>query len=1140
MNFISRSISVKEISYSSVREIPQDFFKNLIPADPLSPLPWIICDEYHLIKILIKECTDKLGIFANHSFLLRTQSIRAFFKIFSSLSTKQVPVVDEIRTLLFFYLQNLLEKDCPKNLKNILFDKKKDRDEHIFNLSFQLSRLFVEYSEYLPEMVRHWNHTGEVWEDDEKEKTQIIQKWQLSLWQGIYQKGDFVDAVAMLDHIKEYAINYPDEFKNKIKDYYLSKKLFYFSSFEPCPLLKEIFELLAQYEIESHIIYLNQFTTNSSTLLPSLIKHWFNALPKYFQNLKKLNSGESLKDISKNAKNILKNKFQNINFIKASSKMRQAQVIKDLCLNILNKKKKLPLGSIGVLFPNVSEFVPYLKIVFEGQEDQLPISYSISCVEDKDNSYLKSIEMFFDFCLKENDFSFEKIVLFLHHPCVLKSIDLNTKQLEIAIRYIRELHIHRYLDPFKKKDLEDWNGTWLQGELRFIRGCFFYDTTIDDLENLSDFSLENSFFEVVNNFSKESFIGNENSEKFKRKNYPLKTLSHLSSDSIESISKVFEYINGFRSDLIPLRKEEFYLEDWIEIFKLLISQYITTREDNKNDQKSQKSFLDALNNITRLAYLSKKKACPISLDSAVYFLKMQLNMSKQKLQVPSHYQVSCGDIHTLASVAFPYLILVGFDEGTWPRNHNKFHFDLIKEMKAKAHSMEEDRLNLFNVLAGAEKEINIIYNDKDIHSGIKKVPANQINELIEAYKLTPKELDLPIIPYDKKNFINKEQFSTSFNSIAREVANSNEKAIARNTFKSTSDKLSTNSATTSLEEYTNSTLDINELINFILNPAKHHIECSKIYLPYTIKPLTVLESESIDALSRNHFFSQYFKKEIFRGRIPDKKELSFLVENFFLGSSILGDGILGDFAKEEFIEKLMNIEEVFREEFYEKTSESFCLLPPSKLQEDYILPVTTLVEELNDIELEGQLNFLIKFLISKKIDKIAINGVIDYLLADDLPFDSSTYHFFLLSISRQWQHRDWIAMWLQSLLQMLVAPRKLIKLHWLVAPDSKIKMGENVIDGSNNFLQKRLALLVGLCYYNKERPLCYMAKFRNLSDENFVREYNKKNHSLIYDTERIWLDKIWPRDISIKTAQGILSPNLLWKTLGINFLPKKK
>jgi exonuclease V gamma subunit len=834
-HIINTNIKYKQVH--SFNDFPDTNEANLFLPDGLfQPSPLIVCENMLMTDWIKYKVADRLNIAAGmDNLVLPSAALRRITMMYPGLTDyfsdpenpKYLLLEDDLQAVILLFLKNITETDKDFNyLWSCLKDTGEDSAENkLMYMSEVLASLFRQYSLEHPDIIRSWM-TNKPYSKTEKLKSH--EEWQRTLWQKIFKEdGPYVDAVQCY-HIAEKGSTISQD---------LLPRIIYIGSKFPGQLLFDYFSLLSK---TIDVYWLSTSSLPEGYTPEGYFKHWFKydmhmpkaePSPKPKSSHKAFNNKSSLQTYKAFIKGELNEaalksvkKDNTFTLARCPGRMRQAEVIKNRIINLLEQNSGITPSDIAIMLPDPGEFMPVLEPVLNGVHDGHPMAWALSGGDE-----LKPDAMTAGFLellrLPGSRFDNELIKTILTNPCFAARAGFSRDIADDWSSLIEDVHIRHGYNAEHRKQMEyvpDQHNTWEHALNRILLGF-----TMDHTHHTDD-TLKPAIFSVKGQTDILPFPAGSTGEK-------------------GAALQLFSLIKALFQDFYPIDRLEMPLSRWTDLFRTLCNTYLKPRFGNKDDNLGMSSLNRAFRS---LAALEKRQAAlgiehKAGYKTARSFLEKEFKRNIQKKGRLFTGGVSCGRLEDLSVFSYKAVFIPGLNEGAWPRTPVRNAFDLSSS-DGEDISVIKDRWSFYQAIEHTTDNLMLLYDGKSNITDEEVQPASPLAELLNTLThMQQKEKDnLPVEKFPTASFsienFNKIEFPSFNQSMAKAaVSSSGEKHVIKKTF----------------NEYKPQPpyiLDISDIEAFLNNPAKVYLrKVPGIYIDDLPSSPDSLESEEFD------FFSSY-------------------------------------------------------------------------------------------------------------------------------------------------------------------------------------------------------------------------------------------------------------------------------------------
>ncbi len=381
-----------------------------------------------------------------------------------------------------------------------------------------------------------------------------------------------------------------------------------------------------------------------------------------------------------------------------------------------------------VFAPDISEYAPYIQLVFGGRKPLFP--FQINGLPRLSLSLF--LQGFFDFIsLFSKRFTLKDVFKICKHPFVLSAFQLKEQEVECFYVWMEKLGVKWGLDSKHRKELlsksvygNEMGGTFEQAFDILLQRLVCMDKTPTEWDVPSpDFS------------------------------------------QAESLGKCIFLVRSIQKDLERLRTP-MVLNSWAEYLQLLASRYFLV-------SKEEQGYLDFFSQkLKLLSYLGEEQQSLFSLSSIQRFLE---NAFKEKSGKIGSNELNTIHFSSLSKPSFfpcKMLYLLGMEESSFPKNEPGSSLK-IPVGDFSPRSSDEDRTAFLQALLTPKCAFAMSYLSVNADDGKEQLPSLFIQEVlsyIETHLLIKQEalfkrfsplpfhLDSPCLKHSKRHYLSALNF----------------------------------------------------------------------------------------------------------------------------------------------------------------------------------------------------------------------------------------------------------------------------------------------------------------------------------------------------------------------------------------------
>lgn len=487
-----------------------------------------------------------------------------------------------------------------------------------------------------------------------------------------------------------------------------------------------------------------------------------------------------------------------IQFHRCHSKVRELEVLHDFLLHQFNQDSELSPGEIIVMMPDVASYAPYIAGVFGSVEASLHIPFAISDRNAAQES--KVINSFIQLnSLHQSRLKLSELLALIEVPAIQHKFDISDMEYEVIRHWLADVGVRWGWDSQDKTrwDLpQQSQNTLLFGLNRLLAGYAL------DGENL-----------------------------FKSHDDIILPYADIEGQQALALGKLFLFCEKL-SAALSYCQQQATLQSKVATAISLIDEFYLVEE---NEQVYINQLRQVLEEIAlHQVHFSEK------INQDVFVCEVEKNLeSKGVGQRFLAGSVNFCTLMPMRSIPFSRVCLLGLNDSDYPRNTMPIGFDLMQKSQPKRGDRSrrfDDRYLFLEAIISARKQLYISYQGFNARDNSECIPSILVNELLDycgytfclpgEQQLSPEQTRHNTVsslvhshglqPFSAKYF---SDISSTFRSFQNHWMNV--LLLQQNTnqqeFKPFFD--------TELPPLLNSsdlllTLEVNDLISFLLNPAK--------------------------------------------------------------------------------------------------------------------------------------------------------------------------------------------------------------------------------------------------------------------------------------------------------------------------------
>ncbi len=370
------------------------------------------------------------------------------------------------------------------------------------------------------------------------------------------------------------------------------------------------------------------------------------------------------------------------------SLMREAEVLHDQILDLLDQDPALRPEDIVIMTPDIDKAGPWLEAVFSTSPQAIPCSIADRGLA-QDNGPAELLQHLLSF--PGSRFDVNRVLELLEFPdiCAHFGIDPATRQL--IVRWCEAVNIRWGIDAEHRRSLElpaTPEHTWRQGLDRLLLGYMLGDTEFFG-DVLAWPEIEGSGAAALGRFAR--------------------------------LARQLFHLDAWQQDHLPL-------DQWIERLNILLDTLLgeTPAQTDARQQVSQ--------TLRELLDQYRAAGCDEPLDFATcrHVVDAAIQRAAGRTRFLSGGVTVC-ELRPMRSLPFAVVCLMGMNDGEFPRPDRRPAFDrMTKSFRRGDRSPRNaDRYQFLEALLSARSKLLISYTGMDIQSNEPRPPSVLVSELLD-------------------------------------------------------------------------------------------------------------------------------------------------------------------------------------------------------------------------------------------------------------------------------------------------------------------------------------------------------------------------------------------------------------------------
>lgn len=372
------------------------------------------------------------------------------------------------------------------------------------------------------------------------------------------------------------------------------------------------------------------------------------------------------------------------------SPLREVEALSDTILAWLEEDPSLEPKDILVMTPDIDKYTPYIKAVFDNLPAEHRIPYGLA---DRKISLAYGLTHAFSdlMNLLQEKYQAGPLLAFLNYEGVYSNYDLSAEDMEKIRIWVDKTGIRwGYDGKFREEvgyDNTDIN-TWKSGLEQLILGC---------------------------TVSKESLC------------FGTIPYTDVEGQDMVAVGALAQFIDDIRK-AVEFNSSPHTLYEWSDFLSELLETFFRETPDNRKE-------MSILRTAVRSVAVAADTLNTDRLFSGTIIKKFMLEKLSGDYTKNAFMRggITFASMVPLRSVPFRATVLLGMNEGDFPRSGSNFVFDLMKEHPRKGDRdiRENDRFLFLETLLSAEEKIHISYVGKDVKKNTDLLPSSLVLDLVE-------------------------------------------------------------------------------------------------------------------------------------------------------------------------------------------------------------------------------------------------------------------------------------------------------------------------------------------------------------------------------------------------------------------------
>lgn len=568
----------------------------------------------------------------------------------------------------------------------------------------------------------------------------------------------------------------------------------------------------------------------------------------------------------------------------APTLFREVEVIYHEILHLLDThgKDKEPLEPchIQICCPNMQDYLPALKAIFESEQHKIPYSI-VNRSLLTDSPFIKVFLSLLD--LASGRFESAAIMQIISSPYFMRKQDLNRGDVEQIKKWVKKLRVYWGRDAeHKEKLLKDAHcfgsgdkiGTW-ENAINRLLGCIAYSSDPYD----PDLS--------------------------------------IGITQMDLLGKFISHIRSLFHDLSTLASTQgMTLKEWVIYLKSLLKTYLAIDEEDTLDSESEELLVRQIETLSIPGeWLSDEKFPFITIRT---HLERKLAATSLTDRDSDFQSMMIGTPEQLHGVPARVMIFLGMDESTFPQKSQQSTIDLLQQVSSSErppNCNSLDRYYFLEALLGAQDYFILSYTSLALEDGHEQNPSILIEELfsyLERYFIGVDHSIISHITYkhpfhafDSRYFEKDSKLKNYSKRAFEAVKEIHKDATAKCFFSDVSEKARDTKKVL--------VIDIKDLIVTAKDPVKLYLNKTlNLYPKVNLEPdLSEDEPLSLNNIDRFHIEQAYLKK-------PFENTLDEANIRGYLPAATLGRIAQAPLQKSyQLLQQMLTMQEIKRDDIFQ-------------------------------------------------------------------------------------------------------------------------------------------------------------------------------------------------------------------------------
>jgi exodeoxyribonuclease V gamma subunit len=685
------------------------------PADPFAP-EIIVVQSKGLQRWLAMELAKRFGVWANCDYPFPNKCVRDLFR----LVVREIPETSPFEpTLLLWRIMRLL----PAQLENPVFESLRgyftgeNLDLKRYQLAGKIADTFDQYTLFRGDLLEEWERGKEshwqavLWralvaEIGNLHRAELQKRFFRAVAQGEEGVHDFPSRITVfgISYLPMYHLDFLAAVSScsEVNLFVMSPCREYWSDILPNRSLVRLPPEERSQRIEGNplLASLGRLGRDFSELIVDC-----SAASGGAEDLYRQTSGTTLLEMVQNdilalegagdaghEKLTVQASDPSLRIHSCHSPMREVEVLHDTLLQMFSDMEGLSPRDILVMTPDIECYAPYITAVFEGSPDSgRKIPYSIADRSMRSKGSISEVLLAI-FDLPGKRFPVTAVLDILLYSPIAEKYGFELSELDFVRSWLEELRVRWGMDEDdrRREGFPPYReNSWRAGLDRLLLGYAMPD--------------EGALFDGILPFD------------------------DMEGDSPALAGKLVRFVEKLYT-LVDTLDRQRTLSQWETVCREILADFICPGDDELQELTFLNALFDTLRTLPEQTDYIEEVGLPVFRS----WLEGELDRQEQGLGFMTGGVTFCAML-PMRSIPFRVIVLLGMNDGEFPRQNRPTGFDLIaREPRRGDRSLrDEDRYLFLEALLSARERFVVSYTGQSIRDNAGLPPSVLVDELIE-------------------------------------------------------------------------------------------------------------------------------------------------------------------------------------------------------------------------------------------------------------------------------------------------------------------------------------------------------------------------------------------------------------------------